>query len=121
MQRSLDFGPTATEVLPPPKDGAAPMLRPDPDPSGTVLPPSGAQDPLQVVLTGMAQLQGMVAGLANSPKNEQKYETIKPGVNSLPELPAPGRKRVFSLPTGCMPASLPYLMSQTPVSSFGIR
>ena len=90
VQRSLDFGPTATEVLPPPKDGAAPMPRPDPDPSGTVLPPSGAQDPLQVVLTGMAQLQGMVAGLANSPKNEQKYETIKPGVNSLPELPAPG-------------------------------
>ena len=38
----------------------------------------------------MAQLQGVVAGLANSPKADSKHEAIKPGVTSLPELPMPG-------------------------------
>ena len=44
-------------------------------------------DPMSVVLTGMAQLQGVVADLAGSPK-QARQEVIKPGVNSLPDLPA---------------------------------
>ena len=54
----------------------------------------GAQDstldPLNIVLTGMAQLQGLVTELATTPKNSTKPEVIKPGVSSLPELPHPG-------------------------------
>ena len=46
-------------------------------------------DPLNVVLTGMAQLQGVVADLAGSPKHVRQ-EVIKPGVNSLPDLPVAG-------------------------------
>ena len=53
--------------------------------------PTRQVDPLNVVLSGMAQLQGVVADLANSPKQQvPKQEVIKPGVNSLPDLPAPG-------------------------------
>ena len=47
-------------------------------------------DPLNVVLTGMAQLQGLVTELAGSPKSAEKPEVIKPGVTSLPELPTAG-------------------------------
>ena len=58
------------------------------------IPPQASQqtaseDPMNVVLTGMAQLQGVVADLASSPK-QAKQEVIKPGVNSLPDLPAAG-------------------------------
>ena len=47
-------------------------------------------DPLSVVLTGMAQLQGLVTDLATSPKASQRTEVIKPGVTSLPDLPPLG-------------------------------
>ena len=47
-------------------------------------------DPLSVVLTGMAQLQGVVSELASTPKAGGKSEVIKPGVAALPELPHPG-------------------------------
>ena len=68
------------------------------DTAGTVTAPTEAHqpddsrtthDPLNVVLTGMAQLQGVVADLAGSPK-QVKQEVIKPGVSSLPPLPAAG-------------------------------
>ena len=50
--------------------------------------PTGSNlDPLNIVLTGMAQLQGVVSELAASPKAAGKPEVIKPGVNSLPDLP----------------------------------
>ena len=46
-----------------------------------------ALDPLSVVLTGMAQLQGMMSEIATSPKSSVKSEVIKPGIPSLPDLP----------------------------------
>ena len=46
-------------------------------------------DPLDVVLTGMAQLQSVVTELT-SPKANGKPEVIKPGVTSLPDLPNHG-------------------------------
>ena len=46
-------------------------------------------DPLNVVLTGMAQLQSVVTELT-SPKASGKPEVIKPGVTSLPDLPGHG-------------------------------
>ncbi|CAE7775417.1 RE1 [Symbiodinium sp. CCMP2592] len=49
-----------------------------------------AADPMSVVLTGMAQLQGVVADLAGTPKSQDKREVIKPGITSLPELPPSG-------------------------------
>ena len=48
-----------------------------------------SSDPLNVVLTGMAQLQGVVADLAGSPK-QSRQEVIRPGVSSLPDLPSAG-------------------------------
>ena len=52
--------------------------------------PQGASlDPMSVVLTGMAQLQSVVQEIA-SPKASVRPETIKPGVVSLPDLPAHG-------------------------------
>ena len=60
-----------------------------PDPPVNPARAAAADDPLSVVLTGMAQLQGVVADLASSPK-QAKQEAIKPGVNSLPDLPAAG-------------------------------
>ena len=47
-------------------------------------------DPLSVVLTGMAQLQGIVSEITTSPKAAVKQEMIKPGVATLPELPPLG-------------------------------
>ena len=47
-------------------------------------------DPLSVVLTGMAQLQGVTSELAASPKAGSKGETIKPGMATLPDLPTAG-------------------------------
>ena len=47
-------------------------------------------DPLSVVLTGMAQLQGVISELAASPKAGSKGETIKPGTATLPDLPMAG-------------------------------
>ena len=52
--------------------------------------PSSAQDPMNVVLTGMAQLQGVIADLASGPKAGNKPEVIKPGVVALQELPPAG-------------------------------
>ena len=49
--------------------------------------PGNVLDPLSIVLTGMAQLQGVVSELATSPKTTGKAEVIKPGVSSLPDLP----------------------------------
>eukprot|EP00439_Symbiodinium_sp_Y106_P029796 s3022_g3.t1 len=89
-QRALDFSTVARET---PSRGAEPGHPRPPEPSGTSEAPHSsppAPDPLNVVLTGMAQLQGVVAGLAASPKAIPKQETIKPGVTSLPELPEPG-------------------------------
>ncbi|CAE6966844.1 GIP [Symbiodinium sp. CCMP2592] len=57
--------------------------------------PSSNLDPMNVVLTGMAQLQGLVTELATSPKGSTKPELVKPGSVALPELPAPG-------PEGCL-------------------
>ena len=42
---------------------------------------------MSIVLTGMAQLQGVVSELAASPKAATRPEVIKPGVTSLPDLP----------------------------------
>ncbi|CAE7596714.1 unnamed protein product [Symbiodinium sp. CCMP2456] len=53
-------------------------------------------DPLSIVLTGMAQLQGLVSELAHSPKNTDKPEVIKPGVAVLPELPSSGPEACLS-------------------------
>ena len=58
------------------------------------LPPGVTQpqvpvDPMNVVLTGMAQLQSVVSELT-SPKSKDKPEVIKPGVGALPALPAHG-------------------------------
>ena len=47
-------------------------------------------DPLNVVLTGMAQLQGLMTDMATSPKATARPEVIKPGVTSLPDLPQLG-------------------------------
>ena len=74
--RALDFGPA---------ESYEPRLEGPP----TGAPGSNSTDPMNVVLTGMAQLQGVVADLANSPK-QVRQEVIKPGVNNLPELPAVG-------------------------------
>ena len=74
--RALDFGP-------------AEIRDQGPDEPLPVIPEASANDPMSVVLTGMAQLQGVVADLANSPK-QVRQEVIKPGVNSLPELPSVG-------------------------------
>ena len=65
----------------------------NPDPTHDDLTNKGSEaslDPLKVVLTGMAQLQGLVTELAGSPKAPGKPEVIKPGVSSLTELPLPG-------------------------------
>ena len=51
-------------------------------------------DPLSVVLTGMAQLQGVVAGIV-SPKANERYEATQPGVNSLPALLESGPEACF--------------------------
>ena len=86
VQRALDFEePLRARGSEEKTARAAP-----PEPPKAVPPEARAQDPLDVVLTGMAQLQGVVAGLANSPKADSKHEAIKPGVTSLPELPMPG-------------------------------
>ncbi|CAE7759179.1 GIP [Symbiodinium necroappetens] len=45
---------------------------------------------MNVVLKGMAQLQGLVTELSTSPKQGEKPEAIKPGVTTLPDLPSPG-------------------------------
>ena len=96
VQRSLNFEPPLLRDPVPAKDDMTGLQIPIPDPPVAEPSASPAQDPLQVVLTGMAQLQGVVAGLANSPKSEHKYEAIKPGVTSLPELPLPGPEACLS-------------------------
>ena len=60
--------------------------------SRPIIPEGRPLDPMDVVLSGMAQLQGVVADLANSPKQQAppKQEVIKPGVTTLPDLPAAG-------------------------------
>ena len=50
----------------------------------------GSYDPMSVVLTGMAQLQGVIADMASSPKSGNRPEVIKPGVAALPDLPPAG-------------------------------
>ena len=53
--------------------------------------PATSVDPMEVVLSGMAQLQGVIADMANSPKEQHaKQEVIKPGVMKLPDLPQAG-------------------------------
>ena len=74
--RALDFGPAELGG----SKAEAPLAG---------IPEATASDPMNVVLTGMAQLQGVVADLAGSPK-QARQEVIKPGVTSLPELPAVG-------------------------------
>ena len=74
--RTLDFGP-------------AELGEPRLEASNPGITENATADPMNVVLTGMAQLQGVVADLANSPK-QARQEVIKPGVNTLPELPAVG-------------------------------
>ena len=74
--RVLDFGPED------PTDNR--HKAPNPSPREATV-----NDPMSVVLTGMAQLQGVVADLASSPK-QARQEVIKPGVNTLPELPVVG-------------------------------
>ena len=74
--RALDFGPA---------ESGEPRF----EAFNPGVPENTATDPMNVVLTGMAQLQGVVADLANSPK-QVRQEVIKPGVNTLPELPAVG-------------------------------
>ena len=90
VKRMLSFEPAFRESVVTPEVSTPvrppePPVAPDGPNSSTVGP-----DPLNVVLTGMAQLQGVVAGLAAAPKSIPKQETIKPGVNNLPELPSPG-------------------------------
>eukprot|EP00439_Symbiodinium_sp_Y106_P047630 s3065_g6.t1 len=45
---------------------------------------------MNVVLTGMAQLQGLVTELATTAKASTKPELVKPGSSILPDLPYPG-------------------------------
>ena len=78
----------------------------------------GNEDPMSVVLTGMAQLQGVVADLANSPK-QTRQEVIKPGVNTLPDLPAAGQSLVCCSQTGFTRVSQHSVMCRTPVKSCG--
>ena len=88
VQRSLNFDTSAEAPTPLPERLQVSFPRP-PDVPEVPLD-NASQDPLNVVLTGMAQLQGVVAGLAASPKAIPKQETIKPGVPNLPDLPSPG-------------------------------
>ena len=70
----------------------APIASPKPPPTSSFAaghPPSAPLDPLSVVLTGMAQLQGVVSEMAGTPKASSRSEVIKPGVTTLPDLPAP--------------------------------
>ena len=76
-------------------DGPAPMPRasaqpPPPAANARQNSPGTSLDPLSVVLTGMAQLQGVISEMAASPKAASKSETIKPGTASLPDLPMVG-------------------------------
>ena len=70
-----------TEAPPPPQDGKAEEAR------GV---DEGQGDAMNVVLKGIAQLQGLVSEMSTSPKQGEKPESVKPGVSSLPELPTPG-------------------------------
>ena len=76
--RALDFCPASDS-----KDAA-------PTASGSAPTSASPQDPMSVVLTGMAQLQGVIADLASSPKASNRPEVIKPGVAALQELPPAG-------------------------------
>ena len=73
--RTLDFGPSHRDASA--REGVTAKEQGD------------SSDPMSVVLTGMAQLQGVVADLASSPKSVRQ-EVIKPAVNTLPELPPVG-------------------------------
>ena len=66
-------------------------------------PPSSSGlglDPLSVVLTGMAQLQGLMTDIATSPKAAARPEVIKPGVTSLPDLPPLGNDACLAFSDG---------------------
>ena len=67
--------------------GQVPEDRGVPNPGVGATPSVQNLDPLNVVLSGMAQLQGIVTEIAASPKSTQKPEVIKPGVQTLPSLP----------------------------------
>ena len=78
-------GPGTVQPLPPPvQAGEAPGETVGPEDLG-----NPKLDPLDVVLTGMAQLQSVVTELT-SPKASGKPEVIEPGVTSLPDLPSHG-------------------------------
>ena len=76
--RVLDFDSVAAPVPP------AELPREQTSPQAT------APDPMNVVLTGMAQLQGVIADMASGNKSSTKAEVIKPGITTLPELPPAG-------------------------------
>ena len=81
-----------------PKDPNFPQYQPPPGfaegPAGEAVGPAQAEpeplDPLNVVLTGMAQLQSVVTELTSPKATSSKPEVIKPGVTSLPDLPGHG-------------------------------
>eukprot|EP00439_Symbiodinium_sp_Y106_P030699 s3493_g3.t1 len=76
--RVLDFDSVAAPVPP------AELPREQTSPQAT------APDPMNVVLTGMAQLQGVIADMASGNKSSTQAEVIKPGITTLPELPPAG-------------------------------
>ena len=62
-----------------------------PPPGLSVAPSPVSQDPLDVVLAGMAQLQTLVGDLSRQGGiSTNNPETVKPGVSALPALPEPG-------------------------------
>ncbi|CAE7449099.1 unnamed protein product, partial [Symbiodinium necroappetens] len=69
------------EAPPPPQDGKTEEARGVDEVQG---------DAMNVVLKGIAQLQGLVSEMSTSPKQSEKPESVKPGVSNLPELPTPG-------------------------------
>ena len=78
--RTLDFDSAATAMG---SSGVDPPLIPKVHSAKPV-------DPLEVVLSGIAQLQGVISDMASSPKDGSRQEVIKPGVMKLPELPQAG-------------------------------
>ena len=97
-----DLGPTEVLMEPPElpvsrtltfdETPAVPIASAKPPPSVGQPPERSGHgptlDPLSVVLTGMAQLQGVVSELAASPKAAvAKNETVKSGTTTLPDLP----------------------------------
>ena len=83
VPRALDFGNAAAH----PRASAQPPPGPV---AGAQSTAGSVLDPLSVVLTGMAQLQGVISEMAATPKASSKNETIKPGTSALPDLPGVG-------------------------------